>query len=110
MATTGQTDEPLARALPALMTQRGLTSRALAARTRAADPRGIGVTAGHLANLVAGRDRPSPRALELLAAAIELPATHFAEYRLADLRRQVDERAVGLRAALRRYRQLTGSG
>jgi transcriptional regulator with XRE-family HTH domain len=91
------------------MTQRGLSYRALAARTRVADPRGVGLTAGHLANLVAGRDPPSPRALQLLAAALDLPATHFAEYRLAELRRQVDERAVGLPAALRRYRQLTGS-
>lgn len=110
VAPLAPSDRPLAQVLAALMSERQLSYRALANATRRADPVGEGLTHGHLANLVAGRARPSMRALELLAAALELPPSHFAEYRLADLRRQVDERAVGLRAALRRYRQLTRSG
>ena len=68
------------------MSERRLSYRALSERTRRADAAGDGLTHGHLANLVAGRARPSPRALELIAGALEVEPDHFAEYRLAELR------------------------
>lgn len=77
------------------MSERQLSYRALSERIRCADPAGIGLTHGHLANLIAGRARPSRRALELIARALELAPDHFAEYRLAELRDQLDERRVG---------------
>jgi hypothetical protein len=46
------------------------------------------------------------RALELLATAFDLPAGYFAEYRLAEFRRQLDERDVGFATAYRSYRTL----
>lgn len=101
------TDEPLARLLPALMRARGLTYRALATRTVEPDPQRRGVTAGHLANLVSGRSQPSIAVLRLLAEALEVEPESFVEYRLATLRRELDERAVGLDAAWRRYGELT---
>jgi transcriptional regulator with XRE-family HTH domain len=100
-------DRPLSQALAALMTEQQLSYRALSERTHHADPAGDGLTHGHLANLVAGRTRPSRRALELIAHALELEPDHFAEYRLAALRDQLDERRVGFDAAYRRYTALT---
>ncbi len=98
--------EPLSDSLPALMHTRRVTYRALAARTRELDPAGAGVSTGHLANLVSGRNRPTMTALELIAAALDVPPEYFAEYRLAALRRQLDERAVGFKAACERYLEL----
>lgn len=107
VAATTSTDEPLSRALPALMRERGLTYRALAARTREHAGDATGVTSGHLANLVSGRNRASAPVLELIAAALDVRPEYFAEYRLAVLRRSLDERAVGFDAACRRYAELT---
>lgn len=98
--------EPLGVSLPALMQTRGVTYRALAAQTRELDPAGSGVSTGHLANLVSGRNRPTMTVLELIAAALDVPAEYFPEYRLAVLRRQLDERAVGFQAACERYLEL----
>lgn len=100
--------EPLRQSLPALMQTRGVTYRGLAARTREIDRSGAGVSTGHLANLVSGRNRPTMIVLELIAAALDVRAEHFAEYRLAALRRSLDERAVGFRAACDRYLELVG--
>lgn len=99
-------NEPLNRALPALMRDRGLTYRALAGRTRQLDEDGNGVSTGHLANLVSGRSRPSMPVLELIASALDVHPEHFAEYRLAALRRSLDECAVGFQAACERYLEL----
>ena len=61
----------------------------------------------HIANLASGRDIPSRHPLELLAGAFQLPAGYFAEYRLAELRRQLDEREVGFATAYRTYQTLS---
>jgi transcriptional regulator with XRE-family HTH domain len=107
VAVTTCTDEPLSRALPTLMRERGLTYRALAARTRERASDETGVTSGHLANLVSGRNRASAPVLELIAIALDVRPEYFAEYRLAVLRRSLDERAVGFDEACRRYSELT---
>ena len=100
--------EPLRDSLPALMQTRDVTYRALAARTRELDQAGAGVSTGHLANLVSGRNRPTMTVLELIAAALNVRPEYFAEYRLAALRRSLDERAVGFQAACERYLELVG--
>ena len=100
-------DRPITEELPALMRAHAITYRSLAATTQRIDPRGRGLTHGHIANLASGHERPSRRALTLLAAAFELEPGHFAEHRLAELREQLDERRVGFDAAYRRYRTLT---
>jgi len=107
VVATTSTDEPLSRALPALMRERGLTYRALASRTCEHAGDASGVTSGHLANLVSGRNRASAPVLELIATALDVRPEYFAEYRLAVLRRSLDERAVGFDAACRRYSELT---
>lgn len=87
---------------------RWLTYRALASLTRERDPEGRGVTYAYLCGLASGREYPSRRALELIAACLELPPMHFAEYRLAELQGELDARRVGFQAAWRRYSELTG--
>jgi transcriptional regulator with XRE-family HTH domain len=100
-------ETPLTETLPALMRAQGVSYRALAAQTQLLDRKGNGLSHSHLVNLAAGRELPSRRALELLASAFELSPDYFAEYRLAELRRQLDERQVGFDAAYRTYRTLS---
>lgn len=106
MPRTGSAAEPLSRLLPRLMRERGLTYRALAARILELDPADAGVSTGHLANLVSGRSRPSTSTLEHIARALEIDPNEFAEYTLAQLRRELDPTCVGFDAAWRRYVQL----
>lgn len=102
------TEQPLPKTLPNLMRGAGLTYRALAQRTRHADPTGQGLSHGHLANLTRG-EHPSARALDLLAAAFDLAPAYFPEHRLAQLRHDLDERRVGFTAAYQRYATLTAA-
>jgi transcriptional regulator with XRE-family HTH domain len=92
------TDDPFGAALRALMTQRGLSYRELADATRRLD--GKGMTHAHINMLVNGHDRPSMRAMELLARACGVDADYFAEYRLAAAMRELDPSEVGLEQAL----------
>lgn len=80
------------------MERRGLTYRALAEATRSLD--GKGMTHAHINMLANGHDRPSLRAMELIAEACEVPPEHFAEYRLAAAMRELDPAEVGLEQAL----------
>ena len=108
MAHTSPTaDAPLTETLPTLMRERDISYRALAARTRLLDTGGNGLSHSYLVNLAAGRELPSRRALELLSSAFELSPDYFAEYRLAELRRQLDERQVGFASAYRTYQTLS---
>jgi transcriptional regulator with XRE-family HTH domain len=86
---------PLSEWLQAIREERGLSFRDLAAETRAADPKGRGLNHSHIAGLTNGREVPGEHALELLAAALEIPIDSFAEYRLARFREQFDDRRVG---------------
>jgi transcriptional regulator with XRE-family HTH domain len=98
--------EPITVTLRALMGERDVTYRALADLTRARDPEGRGVTYAYLCGLASGREYPSRRSLELIAASLELEPSYFAEYRLAELRRELNGREVGFEAAWRRYSEL----
>jgi len=80
------------------MESAGLTYRALADATRQLDGRGL--THAHINMLANGHDRPSLRAMELLAQACSVPPTYFAEYRLAAAMRELDPTEVGLEQAL----------
>ncbi len=100
------TDEPFPRVLRALMHAKGLSFRALAAETARHDPSGRGITHGHLGQLAGAHQHPSQRAVELLAAALDVAPEYFLEYRLAQLRHALNEREVGYdraRDTLRRF-------
>lgn len=94
-------EQPLPTALRELMADAGLSFRALSARTRRHDPTAGGLTHGHLGQLAGGHQHPSQRALQLIAASFDIDPEYFVEYRLARLRHDLDERAVGYEHALR---------
>jgi transcriptional regulator with XRE-family HTH domain len=90
--------KPFGEALRALMDERGLTYRELADATRGLDSRGM--THAHINMLANGHDRPSMRAMELIAQACAVKPDYFAEYRLAAAMRELDPAEVGLEQAL----------
>jgi transcriptional regulator with XRE-family HTH domain len=91
-------DKPFGVALRALMEEGGLSYRGLAEKTRQLDGRGM--THAHINMLANGHDRPSMRAMELIARACDLEPDFFAEYRLAAATRELDPTQVGLEQAL----------
>ena len=106
MAPATPTSDPITVALKPLMRERKLTYRALADLTRAADAEGRGVTSAYLCALTSGREYPSQRSIELIAASLDVEPSYFAEHRLAELRRELNGREVGFATAWRRYSQL----
>ena len=90
--------EPFGHALRHLMDDRGLTYRELARATRELD--GKGMTHAHINMLANGHDRPSMRAMELIAQVCGVQPDYFAEYRLAVAMRELDPAEVGLEQAL----------
>ena len=93
-----QSDKPFGEALRALMSGRELTYRSLAEMTRELD--GKGMTHAHLNMLANGHDKPSMRAMALIAQACEVQPEYFAEYRLAAAMRELDPAEVGIEQAL----------
>jgi transcriptional regulator with XRE-family HTH domain len=91
-------EKPFGAALRALMDARRLTYRGLAQATRALDGRGL--THAHINMLANGHDKPSMRAMELIAQACDVNPAYFAEYRLAVATRELDPEVVGLARAL----------
>jgi transcriptional regulator with XRE-family HTH domain len=91
-------EKPFGDALRALMRERGLSYRALAEATVALDGKGIGHA--HINMLANHHDRPSLRAMELIARACDVDPAYFAQYRLAVAMRELDPAEVGLEQAL----------
>jgi transcriptional regulator with XRE-family HTH domain len=100
-------NKPFGEALRALMSERGLTYRGLAEATRQLD--GKGITHAHINMLANGHDKPSMRAMELIARACGVEPDHFAEYRLAAAMRDLDPTEVGLEQALANLNARLGS-
>ncbi len=84
------------------MRERRLTFRALAELTQAYDAEGRGVTYAYLCGITSGREHPSRRSIELIAASLDLEPDYFPEYRLARLRAELDPKRAGFTAAWRR--------
>lgn len=93
-----QSNKPFGESLRVLMDKRGFSYRGLAQKTRELD--GKGMTHAHINMLAKGHDRPSMRAMELIAEACEVEPDYFAEYRLALAMRELDPTEVGLEQAL----------
>ena len=91
-------EQPFGEALRELMAARGLTYRGLSETIRGLDGRGI--THAHINMLANGHDRPSMRAMELIAHACNVTPEYFAEYRLAVAMHELDPAEVGLEQAL----------
>jgi transcriptional regulator with XRE-family HTH domain len=106
------TDQPFHEAVRGVLAERGLTFRALAARTSELDPHRKGLSHSYLATL-GTHDRPTAGAIEIVARALDLPPTYFAEYRLSLARALFDEGQHGLAGALQNLqalRQLVDAG
>jgi transcriptional regulator with XRE-family HTH domain len=95
---TGVSSKPFGDALRDLMGERSLTYRGLAEATRSID--GKGITHAHINMLANGHDKPSMRAMELIAQVCGVEPDYFAEYRLAAAMRELDPAEVGLERAL----------
>ncbi len=93
-----ESDKPFGDALRSLMDERDLSYRGLAEATRQLDGRGM--THAHINMLANGHDKPSMRAMDLIARACEVQPTYFADYRLAAAMRALDPAKVGLQQAL----------
>jgi transcriptional regulator with XRE-family HTH domain len=91
-------DKPFGEALRTLMDERGLTYRSLAETTRGLD--GKGMSHAHLNMLANGHEKPSVRAMTLIAQVCEVQPAYFAQYRLAAAMRELDPAEVGLEQAL----------
>ncbi|MBV9311491.1 MAG: helix-turn-helix transcriptional regulator [Solirubrobacterales bacterium] len=102
-----ESTEPFGHALRALMTERGLTYRALADAICELDERGM--THAHLNMLANGHDKPSMRAMELIARACAIDPEYFVEYRLAVAMRELDPDVVGLEQALENLNSRLGA-
>jgi transcriptional regulator with XRE-family HTH domain len=98
MPEASVSNKPFGDALRELMAKRGLTYRELAQRTRALDGRGM--THAHINMLANGHDRPSTRAMELIAEVCGVSPDYFAEYRLVSAMRELDPDEVGFEQAL----------
>src|ERR1700722_11227441 len=95
---TAESNRPFGEALRLLMKDRRFSYRGLADATSSID--GKGMTHAHINMLANGHDKPSIRAMELLAHALGVSPDHFAEYRLATAMRELDPTEVGLEQAL----------
>jgi transcriptional regulator with XRE-family HTH domain len=90
-------DEPFPTALKELLRERDMSQRELIRQTR---KHGWG-SAGAISFLINEELVPTMRAMEAIARALKIRPEHFAEYRLAVARRNLDPSAIGLKAALR---------
>ena len=95
---TPPSNRPFGESLRLLMEEHDFSYRGLAQKTRELDGRGM--THAHINMLAKGHDRPSMRAMELIAEACEVEPRYFAEYRLAEAMRELDPTEVGLEQAL----------
>jgi transcriptional regulator with XRE-family HTH domain len=95
---SNQSTRSFGEALRGLMHARGLSYRGLADAIRRIDDKGL--THAHLNMLANGHDKPSMRAMELIARVCSVSPDYFAEYRLATAMRELDPDVVGLERAL----------
>ena len=91
-------NQPFGQALRQLMDAREVSYRGLAQEIRKFDRTGI--SHAHINMLANGHDKPSMRAMELIAQACGVEPDYFAEYRLGRAMRELDPSEVGLEQAL----------
>lgn len=99
-------DKPFPEALSDLLTKHDITLRTLASKTQTRfDGWGSITTLSHYNT---GKLKPTPKAIERIADALNEPADYFAEYRLAIARAQLDPEQVPLEVALKSLARFDG--
>lgn len=92
-----ETVEPFGVRLRRLRAERELSQEALAFSTWVGEQR---LSAGAIGQFERGVAVPRPETMRRLAHALDVDPEAFGEYRLAEARRLLDEREIGLEAAL----------
>lgn len=99
-----ESNKPFPETLANIMAMQDVGHRELARRCKARDW-GSHAT---INSLVAGTLRPSVKAMEAIAVALQIRPETFAEYRLAIARRKLDPEVVGLKQALKNLELCVG--
>ncbi len=86
-----QSWRPFAEVVTERKAELGLSFRDLERRTKDIDDR-RGLSAAHLVRLFHGDEDPTPRAITLIARALDMDAGDFLEYHLHEMRTRLDER------------------
>jgi len=82
---------PFAEVVTDRKAELGLSFRELERRTKDVDD-GRGLSTAHLVRLFHGNEDPVPRAIVLIAEALEMAGEDFLEYHLYEMRMRLDER------------------
>jgi transcriptional regulator with XRE-family HTH domain len=99
-------DEPLATALSALLSRRGLSVSSLGSLLRA---EGIAISRTRLHQLCSGTGAPpTAEQLERLASVLGVSPGYFAEYRLWRVRAMLDPAIVGFDRSMANFDRLRG--
>lgn len=106
VALPKQSDLAFKDALFVLMDRDELSFRQLAQKTKGID--GKGVTHSFLNMVVNGHDKPSERAMTLIAQVFHITPDYFVEYRFAEGRKLLDPEVVGFDKALENLNRLWG--
>lgn len=97
------TTKPFPAAVKELLDELEISQRELARRT---NTHGWGHTST-VNFLVRGETKPSIKAMEQIARALEVPPDYFAEYRMAKMRESLNPNRVGFKKALANYEELS---
>jgi transcriptional regulator with XRE-family HTH domain len=96
------TSKPFHTALSELLEERGISQRELARLTQRHGKGRTETVSNFTVNyLVQGEMAPTVRTMEAIAKALNIGPEHFAEYRMAMARRELDPVQVGFRKALK---------
>lgn len=90
--SNGNSGQRFAHVVTARKEELGLSFRALARLTKELDTDGRGLSSAYLVQLFNGNEDPVPRALRLIALALDLVPEDFVEYQLHQWRDALDER------------------
>lgn len=96
--------QPFSERLRALAAERGTSVERVG--TAAYDPAVEGTSLGMLRKVIGGQRAPNRALIEAVATALSVHPDEFAEYRLLVARESLDERVVGLDAALDQLRRI----
>jgi transcriptional regulator with XRE-family HTH domain len=91
-------NKPISESLPELLTERGWTGREL---ERQMKRKGQGLSSFSIVKLINGELPPTFNTMRRIAATLNISPRHFAEYRMAEARDELDPRKTPWKTAMR---------